>query len=317
MNGSLPATRMLGVVVLVYGSGADHTRLLSSILAEGVPATNVVIVHNPRSLDEPDLLSPRPGVCIVRASENRAYTGGMNLGVRHHLDRGASDIMLLTEDVRLRPRAIRLLLAASGRAPAYGILGPSIWLRGQGRPFSFGGTAGRGGVVGHRDSRPDAGPDGIAGCDWIDGAIMLIRSEVFREVGLLDERFFMYFEETELCLRAAKAGWRIGVVLGAVAEQSPGGSQRPGSYQYLCTRNGLAYAWRASGAGGLALACGRRVLECIDLLRAGLNPRVSPRVRTLARLELTATWSGVVDFLLRRWGPPPSTLAGLGDMQAE
>ena len=46
-----------------------------------------------------------------------------------------------------------------------------------------------------------------AGVDWVAGASMIVRREVFDAVGLLDEHYFMYFEEVDFCLRARKAGW--------------------------------------------------------------------------------------------------------------
>ncbi len=50
-------------------------------------------------------------------------------------------------------------------------------------------------------------PDVPTAVDWVSGASMMVRREVFEQVGLLDERFFMYFEETDFCFRAEKAGW--------------------------------------------------------------------------------------------------------------
>ena len=44
-------------------------------------------------------------------------------------------------------------------------------------------------------------------CDWMAGACMLVRREVFEQVGLLDDGYFMYYEEVDFCLRAARAGW--------------------------------------------------------------------------------------------------------------
>ena len=54
-----------------------------------------------------------------------------------------------------------------------------------------------------------APPAPVATCsvDWVSGASLIVRSEVFRQVGLLDERYFMYYEETDFCLRANRAGW--------------------------------------------------------------------------------------------------------------
>lgn len=45
--------------------------------------------------------------------------------------------------------------------------------------------------------------------DWVSGASMMVRKEVFDQIGLLDENFFMYFEEVDFCLRARRAGWSI------------------------------------------------------------------------------------------------------------
>src|SRR5439155_18843185 len=50
-------------------------------------------------------------------------------------------------------------------------------------------------------------PDEPARVGWVSGASMMIRREVFEKIGLLDEGYFMYFEETDFCLRAARAGW--------------------------------------------------------------------------------------------------------------
>ena len=101
---------------------------------------------------------------------------------------------------------------------------------------------------------------------------MLVRAAALERVGGFDERFWSYFEEAELCLRARRAGFRVGVVLDAVAEQAPGGPGRPGVWSYLMTRNGVAYAWRAAGPGGLALCRRPGRLR----VRARADPRRSP-----------------------------------------
>jgi GT2 family glycosyltransferase len=53
----------------------------------------------------------------------------------------------------------------------------------------------------------EAPPEAPAACDWVSGASMMVRREVFESIGLLDDRYFMYYEETDFCLRAARAGW--------------------------------------------------------------------------------------------------------------
>jgi GT2 family glycosyltransferase len=235
----------------------------------------------------------------------------MNTGIRHQLAKGASRVLLLTQDVRLRDGAVGALMAAGDRHPEYGVLGPVLWLRDAMSVFSYGGRRGRrGGWVEHiRDAAPPS-DDGIAHCDWVDGAALLIRRDALEHVGLLDERLFIYFEETDLCLRITRAGWRVGVVLDAVAEQESGQPARPGFHAYLMARNGFEYARRSSGLVGAAAAVRRAVRESLDLL-GGYRDASAPD-RRAACIKLVGTWLGFVDFLRRRFGPPPERIARLG-----
>jgi GT2 family glycosyltransferase len=224
-------------------------------------------------------------------------------------------VLILTGEVGLRPGAVERLLAAAERAPDFGALGPAIWWRSQEKPFSFGGVRLPGGKTDQlHELPPRVDEAGIAECDWIEGAAMLLRARALEQVGLLDERFFLYFEETELGLRLSRAGWRLGVVVDAVAEQEPGLARRPGAYAYLLTRNGLEYARRAAGWRGVATSLGERSREASNALRVWASPRSSREARAANRVLLAALRRGVVDFARRRWGPPPATLPGLGDI---
>jgi GT2 family glycosyltransferase len=301
----------LGVVVLTHGPKGEYGPLVLQLLEQGVEPRSVAIVHNPVDPSDPPAQAPDPGVAVLRTPRNLAYAGGMNTGIRHHLAAGAARVLLLTQDVRLRPGAIDALLAAGDRHPEYGVLGPLLWLRDEDRVFSYGGRRGRrGGWVEHVLDGPPPSTDGIAPSDWADGAALLIRREVFDRVGLMDERFFIYFEETDLCLRATRSGWRIGVALDAHAEQESGQPARPGFHAYLISRNGFEYARRSSGLVGVAAAIRRALLESLQLLSA--YRQAGAEERATARIKLTGTWLGFVDFVRRRFGPPPERVARLG-----
>jgi GT2 family glycosyltransferase len=301
----------LGVVVLTHGPKGEYGPLVVQLLEQGVEPGSIVIVQNPVHPTDPPAQAPDPGVQVLRTPRNLAYAGGMNTGIRHHLERAASRVLLLTQDVRLRPGAVDALLRAGESNPEFGVLGPLLWLRDEDRVFSYGGRRGRrGGWVEHILEGPPPASDGIAACDWADGAALLVRSEVFKRVGLLDERFFIYFEETDFCLRATRAGWRVGVVLEAGAEQESGQPARPGFHAYLISRNGFEYARRSSGLVGVAAATRRSLLESAELLRSyGANGKEE---RSAARIKLAGTWLGLVDFLRRRFGPPPERVSRLG-----
>jgi GT2 family glycosyltransferase len=311
-------TPKLGVVVLTHGEGTEALALLRSLVGEhGIAPTDVVAVQNPVRPEDPPLTPSDPAIDVLRLPENRGYAGGMNAGIRRHLDAGAELVLILTGEVGLRTGALERLLGAAAHAPEFGALGPAIWWRSQDRPFSFGGTRLPGGRIDQRHDRPEPDERGIAECDWVEGAAVLLRAEALREVGLLDERLFLYFEETELGLRLSEAGWRLGVVVDAVVEQEPGLARRPGAYAYLLARNGLEYARRAAGARGVARALGERAREAWQALRVIASPRSEASARAANRVRLAATARGVFDFARRRWGAPPAKLRGLGDIAGD
>jgi len=303
----------LRAVVLSYGGGGEYGPLLASLLAEGMSAERILVVHNPALPGERDPALPA-GVELLRSSHNLGYAAAMNRGIEHQLERGCALLLLLTHDARLRPGALARLVEAAKAHPELGVLGPALVFADTEQPFSFGGLSRTGGGMAHRTERPEA-VEGIAACDWIDGGTILVRVAMLERVGCFDERFWSYFEEAELCLRARRAGFRVGVVLAAVADQAPGGPGRPGPWSYLMTRNGVAYAWRAAGIGGLALMSARAafevLLELARVLARGLRLRRGSPAEPWALCVGTAR--GLLDFYRRRWGPPP-TLPGAGDV---
>lgn len=305
----------VGIVVLTHGTATESVPLVRSLLHEGYPASSIVVVHNPVEPGQPAVEPPDPAIRVLRPETNIGYAAGMNLGMRHHRARGVEVIVLLTHDVRFRPGALEALLGALETSPSFGVLGPVLWMRGDDRPFSFGGVTSHTGETVHVVTPPDEAA-GVAVRDWIDGCAMAIRRTVLDAIDDLDERFYGYCEEAEFCLRTARAGWKIGVVVNAVAEQSPGQSRRPGAHAYLLCRNGLEYARLASGARGVVAGSGRALYLMASDCRRILGARVGRRSAATAAESyprLVGTARGLVDFFMRRWGPPPTTLPGLGD----
>lgn len=310
-------SKRLGVVVLTHGTATEAVPLVRSLLGAGCVPDSVAIVHNPVTPGQPAIEPPDPGISVLRPDANIGYAAGMNRGMRHHLERGAQVILLLTHDVRFHPGALAVLLEQLKRNQAFGVLGPVLWIRGENRPFSYGGMTTGTGANAHL-AEPPAAVDGVAATDWIDGCAMAIRANVVDAVGPLNERFFGYCEESEFCLRARRAGWKVGVALDAVAEQSPGRSQRPGAHAYLLCRNGLEYARLATGPRGAAAGLGRALYTIAVDSRRILGAKAGRRSATTAAESyprLVGTAWGAMDFLRRKWGPPPPTLPGLGDYQ--
>jgi GT2 family glycosyltransferase len=302
------------VVVLGYGPEAEEqiNRVRANLTEQGVEPGQVTVVWNPSASGQ-----PRPafnGVSAIFPEQNLGYAGGMNLGIREQLERAPRLILLLTMDVHLTQGSLARLCEAADEAPRFGVLGPET-RHAPGLTF-WGLTWSRSGVTSPIEARPvDTDGDGVAECDTIDGAVFLIKCEVLRQVGLFIDRFFMYYEEVEFCLRVKRAGWGVGVVLEAVSEHHPGGSGRLGAYEYLTSRNGLEFARLLSGNRGVVGAVYRYARESLNLLFIWLSPRSDRARRRLASIRLTGMWRGTLDFVRRRWGPPPPDLPGIGDIR--
>lgn len=299
--------------MLTYGTSAVHEPLLDSLLGQGVAPEQVLVVHNPAAPGEADPAVP-PGCEVLRATHNLGYAAGMNLGIERQLSLGCDLLLVLTHDARLRTGALSTLLAAARAHPEFGVLGPALVFAGTETPFSFGGRTRSNGSTVHL-TVPRLVEDGIARCDWVDGGTMLIRADALARTGGFDEGFWSYCEEADLCLRVGRAGFGVGVVPEALGDQMPGGANRPGTWTYLMTRNGAAYAYRAVGPRGAAFITVRACYEALEQLA-----RAAIRLTPLRGGSVADPWAaavgtlrGALDFYRRRWGPPPP-LPGAGDV---
>jgi len=133
--------------------------------------------------------------------------------------------------------------------------------------------------------------------DWISGCAILVRRQVIEQIGMLDERFFYYWEETEWCLRARKLGWRILHVPHAKLWHK--GVQRdyqpsPGVTYYATRNRFLMLAKHRAPLRAWIVSWGQT-------LRTLASWSIRPRWRS-KRAHRDAMWQGALDFLRQRWG---------------
>lgn len=162
-----------------------------------------------------------PRVQVLQSGRNGGYGAGNNHGIRAGLPDGSKPdyVYILNSDAFPEPDAIRHLVEYLDANPRIGFVGSHIYDDENGPHVSafrfpsisseFEGAAHTGPITKLLKNSvvPLPMPTETMQVDWLAGASVLMRQSVLDEIGLFDETFFLYFEETDLCRRAAKAGW--------------------------------------------------------------------------------------------------------------
>lgn len=190
-----------------------------------------IVVDNDSSDGTADWVErEEPWVTVIRSRENLGFGRANNLGIA----RARSPFVLfLNPDAAIDATNLRLLLDFFEQHPRAGILGPTICNRGvfdqPTMPFpTLGATLresmpGLGGPVLGKIIDPDDPPYRV---DWLCGAVLLVRRDLLERLGGFDPRFFLYFEETDLCYRARQLGAEIWAVPHAAGTHVAGTSAR-------------------------------------------------------------------------------------------
>jgi GT2 family glycosyltransferase len=299
VTGSPAAT--VGAVVLHYRNWPVVAETLRALQNQSRPPDHVVLVDNASGDGSASAIRAAfPDLTVLEVDRNDGYSAGMNAGVRVLPD-DVDVLLLLTHECVLDRDALDTLVAELRADSRCGAVGPLLRLRSR-----AGAVWSAGGRLDVAPPRPWHMRDNVAtdsdrgsAADWLDGAAVLVRANALRSVGGLDERYFLYYEDLDLCLRMQRAGYTVRCVSAAVGWQEPGHSA-----PYLDARN-FPLVLRRNGhpvAGTVAT---------LTHLAAGLRDLVRQDNRAMARARLVGTLHGVTGGLDRtlaavRRQPPPA-----------
>jgi GT2 family glycosyltransferase len=235
-------------VILNWNGLADTRECLSSLRSADYPSNRIVLVDNGSREDEASPLDAEFGdfIDIIRLPENRGFAGGANVGIIRALDRGSDYILLLNNDTVVDPTFLTGLIDGVRDLTDLAAANPKTFFYGEPRTlYSTGGSVSLWRGVAKQVGRgnEDVGQyDRRARRDYADGMCMLIPASVFRKVGLLDEEYFAYWEETDWCLRAREAGLRCYYIPNSRVWHKAARSQSPDTnFHYLYRRNALLF----------------------------------------------------------------------------
>jgi len=212
-----PPSPLVAAVVLVYNRWGLVPRCLPALFDSTYRNLQILVVDNGSSVPVPDDIRPLLEPCtILRTPRNLGYAGGNNVGIARALGLGAEYVLLINDDAYVGKECVEKLVAAMVADPRAGAVGPLVLdAREPGIVQSAGGLWDRRKLRGHHRGRgvADRGQyDRVLPSDFVDGCCILLRSSALPRVGVLDEAFFLYYEEAELCHRLRTAGYSCLVV---------------------------------------------------------------------------------------------------------
>ena len=187
---------------------------------------------------------------LIQTGANLGYAGGNNVGLRYALARQDSEyVWLLNNDTVVAPDALTELVRTAETDDSIGMVGSKIVYFENPRLLWYAGAnldSNAPWRMHHRGlQKEDTGQyDKVEETGFVTGCSLLARAKMLSEIGLLDESFFLYFEDSDLCVRAGSAGWKLVYCPDSVIQHkvslSMGGAGSP-AMQYYYSRNFLYF----------------------------------------------------------------------------
>ena len=335
---SMPSS--VSIVILNWNGAADTIACLDSLRALTFPTFSVVVVDN-GSTDDSALrlrsyVAPY-SLTLLEAGRNLGYAGGNNFGIRHALRHGADFVLVLNNDTAVAPDILERLLSAAERNPDAGVFSARIMYFDDPKRVWFDGA--RWNETSLRMEWQGQGELETAlkandhDTDYACGAALFFRAQVPEQIGLLDEAFFLVWEEVDWCYRARKAGFRIVAVPAAKVWHKIGvsfGTESSPLRTYFSVRNEFLWLRRHAPLGQRMRAGARRFRRLIPKFSVSLGP--APRRKRLLwalqdyarawmgrgnRLEYLVTRRAIVDYLRGRFGDCPDEVRILAKRWSE
>jgi N-acetylglucosaminyl-diphospho-decaprenol L-rhamnosyltransferase len=280
--------------ILHWNRPTECLATVAALRTQGVPL-QLTIIDNQSSAESLRVLEAGlpADVELIRLPENVGWGRAHNLVLRRWIEQESSRFCVIgAHDALPQQACLTRLMEALEEHPDWGMACPEY---GRSEITRYGVL--RGVRLRKVSPRPNGTHEEVEYCH---GTLAVFRRECVREIGPFDERFFAYGDETEIGLRARRAGWKVGLVWGAVVV-NPGSSSDDAVIGYLWTRSSLRLARALGGPLGLSV----RLLYVVFvtgllwLMRAPVQSLSSPAAR----------WRAIRDYLSGYCGPPPGMLS--------
>lgn len=250
----------IAVVILNYNGLENTLQCLESIRKCDTDShkVEIVVVDNNSGDGSQEALGKLKDIHLINNTENLGYSGGNNIGIKKALERMADVILVLNNDTIAQSALVINLVQALKSAD---IASPKIYFA---KGYEFhraiykkqelghviwyaGGKIDWDNIIGMHIGvdQVDTGQfENSTEIDLATGAALIVKREVFEKIGLFDEKYFLYLEDMDFCVRAKKAGFKIIYAPQAILWHKNAGASGSGSalQDYYITRNRLLFA---------------------------------------------------------------------------
>ncbi len=198
------------VLILNYQRYQDTIRCVQALQKSDLPSNSkILIIDNSNDNQSQNILTTKfPKIKFIKSPYNHGFANGNNQGIRLAIKNQATHILIINPDVIVPKKFIKPLLKVFHNHPEAGLVAPVHQHRQNGQTF-----LGLGGKINWKTSkseqinRPNITLTQAKKYPFISFACVLIKTEVFQEIGLLNELYFMYLEDVDYCLTAGKSGF--------------------------------------------------------------------------------------------------------------
>ena len=246
--------RSVLISVLNWNGGEDTIACVKSLLAlenAGGHRLQIVVIDNGSAPDNWAMLQAQlqgPGVQLLRQDINLGFAGGHNLALKMALEQGIDYTWLVNNDSLIEPTSLDHLVSTIDGDERCGIVSPLVLALSDDSVIDF---------CGARHDWQNLASVSCTSVDearamelahpldmWLMGAAIMLRMAAIREVGVLDDRYFAYYEDNDICARMSAKGWLCRMAFDAVVLHDHPSSRlrekRP-YYFYLMARNSIRF----------------------------------------------------------------------------
>lgn len=343
MNASLHQQTMdspkIIIIIVNWNGRRDTIECLESVLEIDYPNFEVIVVDNGSRDDSVQVIQKAfPDVTLLETGENLGFAGGNNVGIRYALENAADYLFLLNNDTIVDPQILNSFIDALTHIGKETILGAKIYYFSEQKRIWYAGSRWLKEISRFEHLGQGCIDDGtefnaLSETDYACGCALFVSAGLLNRIGLLDEKYYLTFEETDLCCRARKAGYKSYFVPEAKVWHkvsiSFGGENSP-LFHYFLARNRLLWAEKNLSFAERVIIYKRvlyDVLACIlpprfrmvDIPRGSFLGKISASVKEYTQAVHSkfknpvrkARLRGNLDYFFRRFGNCPESIRSL------